>query len=403
MSRDIQPTYGRIESFIIMAEAYRTRMLTSRFTILDRYVSRELLLTTLAVTLVLMLILLSGTLARLLGKAAEGAIPSDAVWPMLMFTGARYLILLIPLSLYLGVLLSFSRLYKDNEMAAMGACGIGLGRLYRPLFMVSLPVIALLAYLTLSVMPWISQQAENLKADIENRSELSGLIAGRFNESRKGDAIMFLQQQSDDGKSMKNVFLHQSIEQQPGQVALDHIESASRASRYRDSQGRHFILFEAGQHYEGQPGQSDFRITEYQRKGVYLPEEEQNQKLSPKKALDSLTLWQSERADYHAELHWRLSLPVAALLLAMLALPLSYTTPRKGRFSKLGLAILIYLIYSNLLGVGQTWMESGQVPRWLGIWWVHGIVLLLVIYWWMRRGGGFIQYLRRWQQKQVSV
>jgi len=104
-------------------------MLKRYFTIIDRYISKELLLTWLAVTLVLMLILLSGTLVRLLGRAAEGLIPNDVVWTLLLFTGARYLILLIPLSLYLGVLLSFSRLYKDNEMAALGACGMGLKRL----------------------------------------------------------------------------------------------------------------------------------------------------------------------------------------------------------------------------------------------------------------------------------
>lgn len=149
-------------------------MLKRHFTIIDRYISKELLLTWLAVTLVLMLILLSGTLARLLGKAAEGSIPGEAVWPLLMFTGARYLILLVPLSLYLGVLLNFSRLYKDNEMAALGACGVGLKRLYRPLLIVVIPATLLLAYLTLFVMPWVSQQAELLKLEIDNQSQLSG-------------------------------------------------------------------------------------------------------------------------------------------------------------------------------------------------------------------------------------
>src|SRR6056297_3604174 len=188
-------------------------MLKRHFTIIDRYISKELLLTWLAVTLVLMLILLSGTLARLLGKAAEGSIPGEAVWPLLMFTGARYLILLVPLSLYLGVLLNFSRLYKDNEMAALGACGVGLKRLYRPLLMVVIPATVLLAYLTLFVMPWVSQQAELLKLEIDNQSQLSGLAPGRFNEASNGEAILCLQRQSDDGHVMHNVFMHQALEQ----------------------------------------------------------------------------------------------------------------------------------------------------------------------------------------------
>lgn len=372
-------------------------MIKSFFSIIDRYISRELLLTWLAVTLVLMLILLSGTLARLLGKAADGSIPSDAVWALLTFTGARYLILIIPLSLYLGVLLCFSRLYKDNEMAALGACGVGLKRLYRPLLMVVVPATTVLFVLTLFVMPWVSQQAETLKAEIENRSELSGLIAGRFNESKKGNAVLFMQKQSDDGRYMNNVFLHQT-NVSAKKAITEQIESADLASRYRDTEGRDFILFERGQHYEGQPGQADFKITQYERKGVYLEEDAIDQKSSPKKALDTLTLWQSDRADYRAELHWRLSLPIGAFLLAVLALPLSYTTPRKGRYSKLALAILIYLVYSNLLGVGQTWVEDQKVPAWLGIWWVHGFAICLIFIWWIKRAGGLAQWL-----KQTSV
>ena len=369
-------------------------MLKSYFTIIDRYISRELLLTLLAVTLVLMLILLSGTLARLLGKAAEGAIPNDAIWPMLMFTGARYLILLVPLSLYLGVLLTFSRLYKDNEMASMAACGVGFKRLYRPLLMVALPTTALLFYLTLFVMPSVAQQSEALKAQIESRSELSGLIAGRFNESRKGGAIMFMQSQSEDGKHMNEIFMQQVIQKTP-KLKLDQIESARTARRFRDSQGRNFILFEQGQQHEGKPGRKDFRITTYEKKGVYLPDDQLANRLSPKKALDTLTLWNSDRADYRAELHWRLSLPIGAFLLSILALPLSHTTPRKGRYSKLALAILIYLIYSNLLGVGQTWVETNKVPSWIGIWWVHGFAVLLIFYWWIRRSGGLRQFMQR--------
>jgi len=369
-------------------------MLKRHFTIIDRYISKELLLTWLAVTLVLMLILLSGTLARLLGKAAEGAIPGDAVWALLLFTGARYLILLIPLSLYLGVLLTFSRLYKDNEMSAMSACGIGLKRLYRPLFMVTIPVTAIMLYLTLHLMPWVSQQAELLKAEIENRSELTGLTAGRFNASKKGDAIMFLQRQSEDGTQMSNVFLHQTNMKDKNQL-LDNIESADLARRYKDDNGRHFIMFENGQMYEGEPGTSNFRITRYERKGIYLPENQIDNKISRKKAVPTIDLWNSDKIEYRAELHWRLSLPIGALLLAVLALPLSYTTPRKGRYSKLALAILIYLIYSNLLGIGQTWVEKEKVPEWLGLWWVHGFAVVLIVYWWLKRSGGIKAFIQQ--------
>jgi len=367
-------------------------MFTRYFTILDRYVSKELFLTWLAVALVLMLILISGTLVQLLGKAAQGRIPGEAVWPLLMFTGARYLIVLIPLSLYLGVLLSFSRFYKDNEMAAMGACGIGLMRLYRPLLMVIIPVTVVFVYLTLFVMPWVSGQAELLKTEIRNRSELTGLTAGRFNESKKAAAIMFLQSQSDDGSRMHNVFLHRT-NKKPDKTQLDQIESADMAKQYTDESGRKFILFEKGQLYEGEPGKANFKITRYEKKGVFLPEQEKAKTFLRKKAVPTVDLWNSSRLDYRTELHWRLSLPIGAFLLAILALPLSYTTPRKGRYSKLALAILIYLIYFNLLGVGESWVEKKKVPLWLSLWWVHGFAVILILYWWLKRAGGFRQFI----------
>ena len=240
-------------------------MLKRYFTIIDRYISKELLLTWLAVTLVLMLILLSGTLARLLGKAADGSIPGDAVWSLMGFTSARYLILLIPLSLYLGVLLCFSRLYKDNEMAAMGACGIGLMRLYRPLLMVTIPAAGILMYLTLFVMPWVAQQADTLKTELENRSELTGLTAGRFNESKKGDAIMFLQSQSDDKTYMNNVFMHQT-DKTAKNKHLDNVESADVARRYRDEEGRNFIFLKMVRHMKACRANQTFVLPNMKRK-----------------------------------------------------------------------------------------------------------------------------------------
>jgi lipopolysaccharide export system permease protein len=177
----------------------------------------------------------------------------------------------------------------------------------------------------------------------------------------------------------------------------ENIESASSARRYRDEQGRQFILFENGYTYEGVPGQADFRIIQYAQKGIYLPETEVSAQPGRKQSIPTMDLLASDRMDYTAELHWRLSLPIACFLLAILALPLSYTTPRKGRYSKLALAILIYLVYSNLLGVGQSWVEKQTVPQWLGIWWVHGVAVLVIVYWWGKRAGGIKQLFRQFQ------
>jgi lipopolysaccharide export system permease protein len=357
--------------------------------VIDRYVSRELLVTWLAVTLVLMLILLSSALARLLGKAADGSIPADVVFPLLTITGTRYLILLVPMSLYLGVLLTFGRLYRDNEMAALAACGIGMPRLYRPLLMIALPVALFMLVMTVAIMPEIAKQSERLMAEIENRSELSGLAAGQFNQSRDGETVVFLDRQSSDGKILNNLFVQQIMNDSV------QVETALRAQQYRDEQGRQYILFGDGRHYKGEPGQANYRIVEYARHGIYLQD---NDVVEPVLQRDAMTLQELLAADdisYRAELQWRLSIPLATLFLAVLALPLSYTSPRKGRYAVLALAILLYLIYSNLLGVGESWFRHGKSPEWLGLWWVHGFGVMLILFWWTRRAGGVLQVYRQ--------
>lgn len=366
-------------------------MFKRHLSIVDRYIAKEMLFTWLAVVLVLMLILISSTLARLLGKAAEGAIPGDAVWPLLVISSIRYFISMGPLGLYLGALLCFSRLYKDNEMTVLSACGIGMVRLYRSMMLVVIPVSLIMLVMALYARPWVLNQTQVLKTEIESRSELSGLVPGRFNQSQDGKAIMFLEKQSEDGRKMQNVFLHQA------QTVTTHLETASLARQYTDEQGRNFILFEQGQHYEGQPGQSDFRITQYEKHGVYLEENSLLKKVEKLDALPTAVLWNSDNLKQIAELHWRLSVPLSTLLLAILALPLSYTTPRKGRYSKLALAILIYLLYSNLLGIGQSWIETQKMPAWLGLWWVHGCLILFTLLVLNHRGGGFKQLLRNFR------
>ncbi len=358
------------------------------FSILDRYIAKELLFTWLGVVLVLVLILISTTLASLLGQAANGAIPDDAILPLLSMTGLRSFISISPLALYLAVLLTFSRLYKDNEMAAMNACGISLMRLYRSLMILVIPVSLMVLILTLFVRPWIVQQADQFKREVENRSDLSGLVAGQFNKTDR--ATMFLEKLSDNGRKMENVFLRQKNENSTG------IETSRQLQRYEDKQGRSFIVFVDGQYYNGEAGRSDYTITHYKKHGVYVPNHKQVQQRMSGAALSSKELWHSKNSWQQAELQWRIAMPVLTFLMAVLALPLSYTTPRKGRYSKLALAIFIYLVYANLTGIAQTWVEQQKVPQWLGMWWIHSFIILLIIILLIKRYGGMKSLLNRY-------
>lgn len=318
--------------------------------IIDRYIGREIIVSWLSVLFVLLVVVASADAVHLLSWVAEGRIPVDTLFPLIINSLYEFSVMLLPLSLLLGVLLAFGRLYKDSEMTAVMSAGLGPKQWYRPLLLIAVPVCLLLFVLTLFVLPSVAEQRDQIMAEIKNRTELSTLFAGRFNQSKQGNAIFFLESQSEGGKVMDHVF-HRSLRD-----GVSHVDIAKRARNQSSETGRSYIVMENGTHYEGEPGSGQYRITEYAEYGVYIPDSQSIDSNTSVKALSSKTLWNSDALLHKAELQWRITIPVAAFIIAMLALPLSRTTPRSGRYANLALAILLYLVYSNLLGMARTWV-----------------------------------------------
>lgn len=343
-----------------------------RLSIFDRYISIEIFLSWLSVFFVLLMVVLSADAVHLIAWLADGRIPGDAVLPLLINSMYEFTAMLVPLSLFLGVLLAFGRLYKDSEMTAVMCAGLGPLHWYRPLMLVAVPVTLMMLVLSLYIMPSVVERRDDIMTEISNRTELSTLFSGRFNQSRKGQAIFFLESQSDDGKVMDHVF-HRQL--RDGKSYLD---IAERARKHRGENDRDYMVMENGTHYEGMPGAKQYKIIEYSEYGIYVPGQKKSTGGRSLKALSSRELWASKNSYHKAELQWRLSVPVATLVLAMIALPLSRTTPRSGKYANLALAVLLYLVYSNLLSVGKTWIVKEQVPVWIGTWWVHLLALILL-------------------------
>jgi lipopolysaccharide export system permease protein len=345
-----------------------------RLSIIDRYISQEIMISWFSVFFVLLMVVLSADAIHLLSWVVEGRIPGNALLPLMLNTFYEFSVRLIPLSLLLGVLLAFGRLYKDSEMTAMMSAGMGALQWYRPLLLVALPTTLIMFLLTLVVLPAVAEQHDKIMTDIKNRTELSTLFAGRFNQSRKSDAIFFLESQSKEGDVMDHVFHSQSKD------GMNHVDVAKRARNQRHKDGRNYMVMEQGTHYEGEPGSANYKITEYAQYGIYVPGTRDGMRpVASNKAMPSAELWKSNEFEYRAELQWRLTIPVSTLIIAMLALPLSHTTPRSGRYANLALAIVLYLVYSNLLGVSTTWIEKEVIPVWVGTWWVHMLALALLL------------------------
>lgn len=338
------------------------------FATLDRYLLREIVHTFLMVTGVLLFILLSNQFARVLGEAAAGKLPREAVFQLLGLTSLEYLTILVPVSLFLSVMLAFGRLYKDSEMSAIMACGVGPARLYRPVMLVAVLVAALLTWLALDLAPWSAETAHVLRKTAQREAELGNLEAGRFRGAAGGETV-FYAESVDNNALMSNVF----IQRQKG----DRVEVAVAASGQlvKDQEPPFFVLYD-GTRYEGVPGSAEFRIIEFQEHGIpiLLPKPD----LTPDdtEMLPTSALLNSASQTDRAELQWRLSVPLSALVLALLALPLSKTSPRQGRYGKLTVAVLFYIVYSNLLGAAKVWAERGLVPMDIGLWWVHALIVV---------------------------
>ena len=345
-------------------------------TIIDRYIVREVVTTWLAVIFVLMIVVTSVEIVQFMKWFLRGDLTTNTVLPLFINSQLKVIVLLIPVSLFLGVLLALSRLHMDSEMTAMMSGGIGPKQWFRSMLMVTLPISLIVLLMMLYMRPWVALQRAEINAEIRNVSIISTFAPGRFNRSPDGEAVIFMEDISKDGKTMSNIF------QRFNRDGSTHVDLAKTARNVKHDNGLDYMLFENGHHYVVTEGESEYQIIDYDEYGVLVPAPKDRSYPLRVQALTTKELWNSDDPAHKAELDWRISLPVATLIIVMMALPLSQTTPRGGRYSKLALGILLYLVYSNLLGVGMAWISKGIVPYWIGTSWVHvlgGITLYILL------------------------
>jgi lipopolysaccharide export system permease protein len=360
--------------------------------VIDRYLVKEISLTLATSTSVLVLIIFGNQFVRLLTSATEGQIAVESIMPLLVLGGIESVILLLPVSFLLAVMLTMGRLYRDSEIIALRACGIGDRRLYRPVMMVALPLAALLTWLSLYVSPWTVRLTDQITATLEGTAQLTGITPGRFIDTGDEAIVLFVEGVNAEHGIIHNVFIHSLAR---GRTT---IETASRAvQRIEPRSGDRIFLLQDGARYEGTPGRADFRILSFNTHTVRIPVAQPPRVIpSESEALPTSALWGSTEPARIAELQWRVSVPVSVILLALLAVPLSYTTPRRGRFGKLALGIAIYIGYANLGLVAVSAVERGAAP-WLGIWWSHAFLLALTVCLFIRQYGirGALRLLSR--------
>lgn len=356
--------------------------------LLQRYLFREAARTWVAVTIVLLAIMLATRLARFLSEAAKGNIDPSLLLVLVGLSSLRYLTILIPVSLLISVMLTLGKLYQDNEVAAMQAGGLGLGGLYRPFLRLGLMLALLGAVLSLWWSPLAGRTADFLVKEAASRMTFGLLEPGRFRALPDGRGTLYIEDYADDDGRLKQVFA------QVRDSAGDSIVLAREGALSTDEQGRYQLLLQQGSRFERDAIRGDIRMMDFARHGVSIMPPAFVYNLSKTSLKPSLELWRSAQPEDRAELHWRLATPLSTWLLVLLAVPLARTSSRGGRYGRLGWGVLGFIIYFNTLGVGQAWLEAGQLPSSFGLWWVHAIVAAVGCAMWLR-AGRYRQRLRR--------
>jgi lipopolysaccharide export system permease protein len=327
-----------------------------------------------AVFMTLFVIALTTQLVRLLGRAAGGQVPSDAVIAFLGFFALGALPILLSLTMFISVLLTLTRGWRDSEMVIWFTCGLPLTAWLRPVMLFALPQIAVIAALALFISPWAAQMGAQYATKLESRDDVSRVTPGVFGETANKERVFFVESVSGETNQVHNVFLASA---QQGRLGV----SMSRSGHTETApNGDRFIVLEQGRRYEGSPGDEQFRVTEFDR---YAARIETRENSEPERNQKNLTTWgliSNPTPVNLAELVWRIGIPVSALVLVLLAIPMSFVNPRAGRSINLLFALLTFMVYSNLLSVSQARVAQGRLDFSVGVWMVHaGMVLLLVV------------------------
>jgi lipopolysaccharide export system permease protein len=338
--------------------------------IIDRYLIREVVVPFLVVSAVLLVIFTTYSLTRFLMDANAGLLLVSEVARLTFLKALISLEVLLPLSLYLAVMAGMGRLYTDSEIYAMRSSGISENRLLRPVMAVALTLAICIGCFSILLRPWAYARTYEIKAIAEATSEVDRIRAARFYRFEESGRTVFIERISPDGQEVEGVFIRTRKND-----ALQVMTSATGLLQYDARPDHHRLTLLDANIFKRVRDAPDF-FGELGSFSLWIPASDPDPVGYKTKSSSIGDLRLSPNPDDRAEFQWRLTTPVSALLLALLAIPLSRSRPRQGRYAKILIALIIYTVYFNLLDVSRTWVELGQIQY---IWWVPGLLTILVL------------------------
>ena len=344
-----------------------------------RYLSKQILAVMAAVTLILLVVGLINRFIQYLGEAVAGEMASDVLLLLMFYRLPDFLLVILPLALFLAILLAYGRMYAENEMTVLISSGLSRNRLLGFTFASSLVVVVLVAVLSLLLAPWGIRNTEQLKQQQDQLTEVDLITAGQFQQFNDGGRVTYAERISGvtGGRQLDNVFVVSNPSGPNERSGIQVIIAESARPEIDAASGARFMRLENVLQYQGQPGSAEFTIGQFDVQGILLPEPAGIEEVEEEKALRTSDLIGSSQLEHLAELQWRISAILIIPVVTLLAVPLSRVNPRQGRYSKLVPAALIYAFYFVLLQVCRDQVADGLLPAAIGLWWVHGVFLII--------------------------
>jgi lipopolysaccharide export system permease protein len=348
--------------------------------LIERHLTRQFAESVFAVAVVLLLVTLGALFADLISEIAKGKIPAGLLLSQLGLRSVRFITLVMPLALFLGLLIAISRMYAESEMAVLASVGLGPQRLWKPLLLVGAPIVLLVGLASLWLAPLSAQRAKDM-IEAANRSFLiAGLEPGRFVELPGKAGVLYVTELTPDGTRFKQLFV-----QRENEGRLDIITAHEGKLELVGETARYLRLTD-GFRVEGALGGRDFRMMRFQTNDIRVPDREQDGKGDDLSADSTRELLDSGQPKSVAEVHWRIAMPLFVAVLAIFAMPLGRSEPRQPQYGLVLFALLVYIVGMILMLLGTGLIGNGRFPAWLGLWWVHLPMLGLAVWLFLRDG-----------------
>lgn len=348
--------------------------------VIFRYLAKEVFITLIALTAILMLIFLSNQFVQYLNRAASGNIPGVIIMKLMMLELPNLMGLLLPLGFYIALLLAYGRLYAESEMTVLRACGYGPRELFRDSIIMATVIALLVGVLMVWVSPIIAVERTKLLRSTGIQTLIQTIMPGRFHAVSGGQQVFYVHSMSRDHTKAEQVFLAKRGVHDD-KIQWDVLWADKAYAEQDPVNGEEFIVLQDGKEYQGVPGHADYQIAQF---GIYKarlphPTVRINDDIRTAKTASLWPLNNPDRAKA-TELQWRLSIPLMVFTLTVVAVPLSRVSPRSGKFAKLLPAVIVYILYANLMFLARDALLSGKIPLWVGMWWIHVLVLLLGLF-----------------------